>query len=110
MFGQLEAASGVSGPVKVESAMLFQSTWNLYTVSAFTKSSVERKRFGLPAGGVPVCRRALLGRMVKSPPPTSNETIFTVGLPAYICALLKANTRTPLKVEPAPKANRFADM
>ena len=28
-FGQLVAASGVSGPVKVESEMLFQSTWNL---------------------------------------------------------------------------------
>jgi len=32
---------------------------------------------------------------VKSLPLTLNETIFTVGLPAYICDLLKANTRTP---------------
>src|SRR3954471_7985634 len=28
-FGQLVAARGVSGPVKVESEMWFQSTWNL---------------------------------------------------------------------------------
>src|SRR5437764_2075890 len=34
-FGQLVAARGVSGPVKVELEMLFQSTWNLYTPSAF---------------------------------------------------------------------------
>src|SRR6266850_360072 len=28
-FGQLVAATGTSGPVKVDSEMLFQSTWNL---------------------------------------------------------------------------------
>ncbi len=28
-FGQLVAARGVSGPVKVDSEILFQSTWNL---------------------------------------------------------------------------------
>src|SRR5947208_12211752 len=37
-LGQLVAAMGVSGPVNVESEMLFQSTWNLYTVSALVKS------------------------------------------------------------------------
>src|SRR5258708_2025035 len=77
---------------------------------AASGSHVERKKLGCPAGGVRVCKRALLGRTVKSAPPTSNETICTVGLPAYICALLKAKTRTPLNVEPAPKENRFADM
>jgi len=41
--------------------------------------------------------------MVKSPPPTLNETTFTVGLPAYIWALLNAQTRTPWK-GPEPKA------
>src|SRR5438445_792158 len=65
------------------------------------------KRFGRPAGGVPVCRRALLGMIVKSPPPTLKETTFTVGLMAYICALLNAQTRTPWKVDPAPKEKRF---
>src|SRR5215510_311367 len=28
-FGQLDDASGTSGPVKVDDEMLFQSTWNL---------------------------------------------------------------------------------
>src|SRR5437660_8243079 len=28
-FGQLEPVAGISGPVKVDSEMLFQSTWNL---------------------------------------------------------------------------------
>ncbi len=64
----------------------------------------------MPNGGVPVCRRALLGMMVKSPPPTSNETFCTVGAPAYIWALLNAQTRTPLKAEPAPNENRLLVM
>src|SRR4051812_40001056 len=33
-FGQLVLASGVSGPVNADSEVLFQSTWNLYTVNA----------------------------------------------------------------------------
>ena len=53
----------------------------------------EMNKLGRPGGGVPVCSRALLGRTVKSPPPTSNTTTLTVGLPAYICALLKAQAR-----------------
>src|SRR5262245_7863310 len=34
-LGQLEDANEVKGPVKVESEMRSQSTWNLYTFSAF---------------------------------------------------------------------------
>jgi hypothetical protein len=58
---------GTSGPVNVELPMLFQSTWNLYTVRALRKFQVDRKKAGRPAGGVPTCRRALLGVSVKSP-------------------------------------------
>src|SRR5712692_8230084 len=42
-FGQLLLARGMSGPVKVEREMLFQSTWNLYTVSAFRNRHVDMK-------------------------------------------------------------------
>src|ERR1044071_3911648 len=42
-LGQLVAAIGVSGPVTVEREMLFQPTWNLYTVSAFKKFHDETK-------------------------------------------------------------------
>jgi len=33
----------MAGPVKVEVEILFQSTWNLYTVSASRNSHVEMK-------------------------------------------------------------------
>src|SRR5688572_11393300 len=92
-LGQLVAEIGRSGPVKVDRLMLFQSTWNLYTPTALRKFEVEMKRFGRPAGGVPVCSLALLGTTVKSPPPRSNWTIWTVGLPAYIWALLNTQAR-----------------
>ncbi len=48
---------------------------------------------GVPVGGVPVWRRALLGRSVKSDAGASNETTWMDGAPAYICALLKAYSR-----------------
>jgi len=34
---------GMSGPVKVEVEILPQSTWNLYTVTAFRNLQVDKK-------------------------------------------------------------------
>jgi hypothetical protein len=59
---------------------------------------------------VPVWRRALLGNTVKSLAPGLNSITCTVGSPAYICALLKAQTLKPWKLPPAGKPNMFADM
>src|SRR5919198_3992413 len=67
------------GPVNVELAVLAQSTWNFHTRTRFVQPHTEAKRFGLPAGGVPVCARALLGANVNTLTPeieeaASNET------------------------------------
>jgi hypothetical protein len=64
----------------------------------------------VPGGGVPVWSRALLGRIVKSALGALKVTTWTVGLPAYICALLSANTRLPMNAPPAAKPNMLADM
>src|SRR5262245_55046418 len=40
-FGQLVAASGVSGPVSVDCEMWSQSTWTLYTPTAFRNCEVD---------------------------------------------------------------------
>jgi nitrate/nitrite transporter NarK len=53
------------GPVNVEFAVLDQSTWNFHTCTLLVKLPTEAKRFGVPVGGVPACRRALLGSSVK---------------------------------------------
>ena len=42
-FGHEVLASGTSGPVNVEAEMWFQSTWNLYTVTALRYCQVEMK-------------------------------------------------------------------
>src|SRR5436309_8390038 len=45
-FGQDVAARGVSGPVKVESEVRVQSTWNLYTLIALVNCHVDTNMFG----------------------------------------------------------------
>ena len=56
---------------------------------------------GVPGGGVPVCSRALLGMTVKSDAGASKVSTWTVGLPAYICALFSAKTRGFWNDDPA---------
>jgi hypothetical protein len=89
-FGQLDDASGVSGPVNVESEGWSQSTWNLYTVRAFRNSHVDTKYSGVPAGGVPACSRAFPGRIVKSSVGALKDRTCVVAAPAYMSDLLKA--------------------
>src|SRR5205823_9379881 len=54
------------GPVKVEFAGAVQSAWNFQTRTRSAQHHVGANRFGRPAGGVPVCARALLGRRVNT--------------------------------------------
>src|SRR5205814_1569211 len=53
------------GPVNVELAVLFQSTWNFQTRTRSLALQTEAYKFSRPVGGVPTWARALLGRSVK---------------------------------------------
>src|SRR5437588_190580 len=54
------------GPVNVELAVFAQSTWNFHTLTRSVWLQTDVNRSGLPAGGVPVWTRALLGSIEKT--------------------------------------------
>src|SRR4051812_35780105 len=98
---QVLGTSAWLGPVNVELAVLFQSTWNFHTSTVFRKHHTEVNRFGRPAGGAPVCCRALRGSSVNGgqgwPPPifdTLNEPTSGEAAPASIWARLNDHTVT----------------
>jgi hypothetical protein len=77
------------GPVKVELAVFDQSTWNFHTRTRLVHPHTDAKRFGLPAGGVPVWTLALLGNIVNTDTPeifdgALKDTACTVAFPASI--------------------------
>src|SRR5438270_1517454 len=102
------------GPVNVELAVFVQSTWNFHTLTRSVWLQTDVKRSGLPAGGVPVWARALLGsiektRLLLTLEGASNETTWAVA-PASIRARFSAHTRTLMKPPFARNPNMFADM
>ena len=68
-------------------------------MSAFRNSQVETKYAGVPAGGVPAWSRALAGSSMNSPLGPAKSSTWTLGSPAYICALSIAHTCGPIEAE-----------